>query len=1256
MFRRIGFPSWLAGLVMLTCIPQPVRAQGTATNTQVLITQAVDERNLAVLRGNTRPEAIAQNDRGAVADGLPMDHLLLQLRRAPEQESALQRYLDEVQDPTSANFHKWLTAEQFGQQFGAAQQDLDTITRWLESHGFSVNLVYPNRMVIDFSGTAGQVRGAFHTEIHNLEVRGEKHIANMRDPQIPAALAPAIVGIVSLHDFKPRAQHEMRRAAANYTFNSPVNGPTYAVVPADLATIYNLSPLFKAGYSGQGQTIVVIEDTNVFKTTDWATFRNKFGLSSYTSGSFTTSHPAPLSGPNNCTNPGVVAMNDGEAIIDAEWASAAAPSAAIQLASCADTSTTFGGLIALQNLINASGQPPALVSISYGECETENGGAANAAFNAAYQQAVSEGVSIFVSAGDSGAAACDNPASAATHGIGANAFASTPYNVAVGGTDFSDTYNGTNDVYWNSTNAANFGSALSYVPEIPWNDSCAGVLVTDLFGEGISYGDSGFCNDTTLGVLFLTTTAGGGGPSGCATGSPAVAGVVGGTCAGWAKPSWQALLSNFGNPTDGVRDTPDVALFAANGLWSHYYIFCWSDTANGGAACAGAPSNWSGAGGTSFGAPIMAGIQALINQKAGRQGNPNPAYYQLAASEYNTSSSACNSSNGNGVASTCIFYDVTQADMDVNCTGTYNCYLPSGTEGALSTTDNSYSPAYVTTTGWDFATGIGSVNAANLVNNWPSTLFSPPPAPTLVSAVGVSPSEIDLTWTNPAGSNATGNSVLRCTSSSCTPMSTIANLAATATSYQDKSAAASTAYTYLIQATGTGGSTNSNTLSATTLVANQPPVAVSVTPSSGSGLGPQTFSYLYTDGSGYQNISFAESILGTSANLTGSCSTMYVPATSGVYLMNDAGGSWLGPLKIGQSGTLQNSQCTLNAQTSSASGSGTSLTVNLALSFQPTFIGLLNNFMHAQDTVNNFTSGVQNRGTWTASAIMAPDSGSITAQGDFDGDGKADIAIFRPASGTWYIIPSSNPGTPIVQSWGLNGDIPVPGDYDGDGKTDFAVWRPSTGTWYIIPSSNPGTPIVQSWGLNGDIPVPGDYDGDRKTDFAVWRPSTGQWFIIPSSNPGTPIVQSWGLNGDIPVPGDYDGDRKTDFAVWRPSTGTWYIIPSSNPGTPIVRSWGLDGDIPVAADYDGDGKMDMAVFRPSNGTWYIIPSSNPVSSIMQQWGTLGDIPVAKDYEGEGDAEIAVWRPSLGAWYIILSTTPPSSSTTFWGTSTDIPVE
>jgi len=683
---------------------------------QPRITEAVDEGKMVTLRGNTRPEANARNDRGRVPDDLSLPHLLLLLKRSPQQESALDEFIDQLNDKTSPNFHQWLTPAEFGQQYGVAQQDIDKVTAWLESHGFVVNLVYPSRMLIDFSGSAGQVHGAFRTEIHTVEAAAERHIANMTDPQIPAALAPVLEGIVSLNNFKPRPMYKTKAQPAYTVTNSE-----HLIVPADLATIYNLNPLFSIGISGQNQTIVVVEDTDVYNNgADWTTFRNTFGLAAYSGGSLTQSHPG-----SNCTDPGV-SSDEGEATLDAEYASAAAPSAAIVIASCANT-TTFGGLIAIENLLNASGTPPAVMSMSYGECEAENGATQNAAYHSAFQQAAGEGVSVFVSTGDEGAASCDPNTTRAGHGIGTSGFATTPYNVAVGGTDFGDTYAGTTASFWNSANATNYESAKSYIPEIPWNDSCASVLIaTYVSGSGTTYGSTGFCN-TTNGQQFWTTAAGSGGPSGCATGSPSTFGVVSGTCAGWPKPSWQSGL--FGNPNDNVRDIPDVSLFAANGVWGHYYVFCWSDptySLQGSATCSGAPSNWSGAGGTSFSSPIMAGIQALVNQVHGRQGNPNPIYYKIAKSEYGASgNSACNSNNlplpGRGRITACVFYDVTQGDIDVNCrrlSGTaHNCYLAGATNGVLSTSNSSYQPSFVTTPGWDFATGIGSVNAYNLVFN-----------------------------------------------------------------------------------------------------------------------------------------------------------------------------------------------------------------------------------------------------------------------------------------------------------------------------------------------------------------------------------------------------------------------------------------------------------------------------------------------------------------------------------------------------------
>jgi subtilase family serine protease len=674
---------------------------GAQTRTQ--ITEPIDDFKLVTLRGNTHPLATAANDRGALPDATPMNDVWLLLKRPPDRDKAFVQLLDEQQNPQSPNYHKWLTTKQMGDQFGPSPADIQTVKQWLEAAGFKVNQIAPHGTLIDFSGTAAQIRQAFHTEIHYIEVNGERHYANMSDPQIPAALVNVVGGPVSLHNFMPQPMLAKKTPPAKPDYT--VNPSTYYLVPGDLATIYNFNPAFNAGYTGTGVTIAVLEDTDVYTEGDFGLFRKEFGLArKYPNASLTQVHPTAGAG-GTCTDPGLTPGNGAEAILDTQWASAAAPNATIVLAACSDTSN-FGGFIAVENMLsNGMGLLPTVVSISYGVGESQRSPTFNTYVSNLYQYLVGNGCSIFVSSGDYGAATDDgvNNYPYAVTGVTVSGFASTPYNVAVGGTDFGDVALGVPfSNYWSSTNGTYWNSALSYVQEIPWNNSCGSVLLAQLNNFPQTYGNTGYCNNG--GPIRLT--AGGGGPSSIYT-----------------KPAFQSGVA--GNPADGWRDLPDVSLMAGSGIYQHTYVICYSnvaDTGSNGHLCTGPPNTWTTSGGTSVAAPIMAGIMALIDQKAGflvnGLGNPLSRFYQLAGTTYGgTSLSQCNSANGASVGSSCIFYDITQGDIDVPCvSGSVQCYSPGSVSyGVLSLSTSSYQPAYSATTGWDFATGIGTVNVFNLV-------------------------------------------------------------------------------------------------------------------------------------------------------------------------------------------------------------------------------------------------------------------------------------------------------------------------------------------------------------------------------------------------------------------------------------------------------------------------------------------------------------------------------------------------------------
>jgi len=458
-------------LCAVLCLSFSLGSTAQQPAVQPRITQAIDESTLTVLRGNTHPLALAHYDRGTALPSLPMQRMLLVLKRSSEQDAALVRLLDEQQDKSSPNYHKWLTPEQFGKQFGPADADIQTVTSWLASHGFQVARVSKGRSVIEFSGTAAMVQEAFHTAIHNYVVGGERHQANAGDPQIPIALAPVVAGVASLHNFhsKPQIRVVEQSIPARYKPGSPpeVNfggtPPLHALGPADFYTIYNALPLITVGKMGTGVKIAVLGRTDI-NINDVFDFFGIF-LSSFSPG------PVLVTQYNDGPDPGDLGGGEeAEAVLDTSWSLALAPNAAITLVVSASTDTTDG--VELSELYIVDNDLADIMTDSFGSCEAQSTLAHAQSLWAMGQQAAAEGITHLVATGDTGASGCDNLGeTVATGPVSVNVLASTAYNVAVGGTVFNE--NGQDSTYWSANNQPNsFASALKYIPENVWNDSC----------------------------------------------------------------------------------------------------------------------------------------------------------------------------------------------------------------------------------------------------------------------------------------------------------------------------------------------------------------------------------------------------------------------------------------------------------------------------------------------------------------------------------------------------------------------------------------------------------------------------------------------------------------------------------------------------------------------------------------------------------------------------------------------------------------
>jgi subtilase family serine protease len=654
-------------------IALPVVAQVPANP---LVTEPIDASRLVAIHGTVHPLAQARYDRGPVNESTPAARLLLVLNRPPEREAAFQQLLKNLHTPGSSSYHHWLTPEQIGSQFGPADSDIEAVAGWLSSSGFTVSRVSQARRFVEFSGTVGQVNSAFHTEIREYMVDGVAHHANATELSIPSALASIVATVSPLDDFRPTPQYHSAGQAhydgAARNFQPDYNLPPswtpllYGVAPADFYTEYDLNPLYSASINGAGKTIGIIDESNIDLGVVNA-YRSVFGLTSSLA-------QVVLDGGDPGQNSSIV-----ESYLDVELAGAIAPAATVNLYISAGS--PYQDPLSLAALRAVEDNQADVISISWGAAEQELENSGNQFWNALWEQAAAQGQTVVVAAGDYGQV--PNEAYFFTSGLvgpSVSGLASTPWNIAAGGTDFyyADYASGapSASTFWNATNdPVTKGSLKARLPEQVWNDPFG----LDAISNGLERGE---------------IVAGGGGASNCSTSTNLTNPCV----SGYAKPAWQ---SGPGVPTDGVRDIPDVSLFASNGANYSGFAICDYE----GSCTPDANGNFGVeiVGGTSASAPSMAAIMALVDQKFGRQGQADTVLYPLALQK------------------PAAFHDITLGgNWDICVQGDSDCTLNVDDLGAYE----GESTVYSATPGFDLASGLGSVDASQLVNNWSAISFA----------------------------------------------------------------------------------------------------------------------------------------------------------------------------------------------------------------------------------------------------------------------------------------------------------------------------------------------------------------------------------------------------------------------------------------------------------------------------------------------------------------------------------------------------